>query len=97
MSAIPATSETSTATGRTPRQRHLSDRARAERRLAYILIAPAVIVMVLVTIYPIVYAFVLSLQRADLRFPEQTEFIGLDNYGTVLSSRTVVAGRLRTR
>ena len=50
------------------------------------LCAPAVIVMLAVTAYPIVYAFVLSLQKLDLRFPEQTEFIGLANYGTVLSS-----------
>jgi len=42
--------------------------------------------MLAVTAYPILYAFVLSLQKLDLRFPEQTEFIGLSNYGTVLSS-----------
>ena len=27
-------------------------------------------------------------QLLDLRFPEQTEFVGLSNYGTVLSSET---------
>ena len=42
--------------------------------------------MLAVTAYPIIYAFVLSLQRSDLRFPDENEFIGLDNYGTVLSS-----------
>ena len=50
------------------------------------LCAPAVIAMLAVTAYPIGYAFVLSLQKLDLRFPEQTEFVGLANYGTVLSS-----------
>ena len=50
------------------------------------LCAPAVIVMLAVTAYPIIYAFILSLQKLDLRFPEQTEFVGLSNYGTVLSS-----------
>ena len=64
----------------------LSDRTRAERRLGMMLIAPAVIVMLLVTLYPIVNAFVLSLQRADLRFPQANQFIGFDNYGSVLSS-----------
>ncbi len=64
----------------------LSSRTKSERKLAWILCAPAVIVMLAVTAYPIVYAFVLSLQKLDLRFPEQTEFIGLSNYGTVLSS-----------
>ena len=50
------------------------------------LCAPAVIAMLAVTAYPIGYAVVLSLQKLDLRFPDQTEFVGLANYGTVLSS-----------
>ena len=69
-----------------PRDRKASSRTRSERKLAWMLCAPAVIAMLAVTAYPIVYAFVLSLQKLDLRFPEQTEFVGLDNYGTVLSS-----------
>jgi len=64
----------------------VSSRTKSERKLAWMLCAPAVIVMLAVTAYPIIYAFVLSLQKLDLRFPEQTEFIGLSNYGTVLSS-----------
>lgn len=63
-----------------------SSRTKSERKLAWMLCAPAVIVMLAVTAYPILYAFVLSLQKLDLRFPDQTEFIGLANYGTVLSS-----------
>jgi multiple sugar transport system permease protein len=63
-----------------------SSRTRSERKLAWLLCAPAVIVMLAVTAYPILYAFVLSLQKLDLRFPDQTEFIGFANYGTVLSS-----------
>jgi multiple sugar transport system permease protein len=50
------------------------------------LVAPAVIVMIAVTVYPIINAFVLSLQRADLRFPHANKFIGFDNYGSVLGS-----------
>jgi len=50
------------------------------------LCAPAVVVMLLVTAYPIGYAIWLSLQRYDLRFPNQTEFIGLRNYGAVLGN-----------
>jgi multiple sugar transport system permease protein len=64
----------------------LSDRTKAERRLGMMLVAPAAVVMILVTVYPIVNAFILSLQRADLRFPQNNQFIGFDNYGTVLSS-----------
>jgi multiple sugar transport system permease protein len=47
-----------------------------------------VIVMLLVTGYPILYAFYLSLQKFDLRFPDDKEFVGLSNYGDVLSSST---------
>ena len=74
------------AAGQPPRRPHAAsarpDRTRAERRLGLSLVAPAVIVMIAVTAYPIIYAFVLSLQRADLRFPNANKFIGLDNYRT---------------
>ncbi|MDN0200141.1 sugar ABC transporter permease [Streptomyces sp. S.PNR 29] len=60
--------------------------ARQERRLGWLLCAPAVVVMLAVTAYPIGYAIYLSLQRYDLRFPAQAEFVGLSNYGAVLSS-----------
>ena len=64
----------------------LSHRARAERNLGWKLCAPAVFVMLAVTAYPMAYAVWLSLQRYDLRFPEDSEFIGLENYQTVLTS-----------
>ena len=64
----------------------MSDRARAERRLGWMLCAPAVVVMVAVTAYPILYAIWLSLRRSDLRFPDKSEFVGLANYGHVLGA-----------
>src|ERR1700739_2978517 len=67
-------------------RRRLSEATRAERRFGWLLCAPAVIVMAAVAFYPIGYAIYLSLQRYDLRFPQQTHFVGLANYGTVLSS-----------
>ncbi|MET9735483.1 sugar ABC transporter permease [Streptomyces sp. NPDC006458] len=67
-------------------QAALSAGARQERRLGWLLCAPAVVVMVAVTAYPIGYAVYLSLQRYDLRFPGRAKFIGLSNYGAVLSS-----------
>ncbi len=85
MSATTATSGPATATGR-PKKPALSDRTRAERRLGLMLVAPAIIVMAAVTVYPIINAFILSLQRADLRFPAANEFIGFDNYRSVLGS-----------
>ncbi|MGI9092577.1 MAG: carbohydrate ABC transporter permease [Mycobacteriales bacterium] len=63
-----------------------TDGAREERRLGWMLCAPAVIVMLLVTAYPIIYAIYLSLKRYDLRFPQDSKFIGLQNYATVLKS-----------
>jgi multiple sugar transport system permease protein len=67
------------------RQRH-SDAKKAERRLGLLLVAPAVIIMLAVAAYPILYAFWLSMNRADLRRPNDNQFIWFDNYVTVLSS-----------
>jgi len=65
---------------------HLTDRARSERKLALILVGPAAIVMIAVIAYPLIDTVILSLQRADLRFPAANKFVGLSNYGHVLSS-----------
>src|SRR6516165_7465250 len=67
-------------------RKQLSEGARAERRLGWWLFAPAVIVMIAVAAVPIFYAVWLSQQRYDMRFPSQAKFIGLSNYGAVLSS-----------
>ena len=64
----------------------LSVGARAERKLGLLLCAPAVIVMIGVAAYPICYAVYLSLQRYNLAFPDAVKFVGLSNYGAVLSS-----------
>ena len=42
--------------------------------------------MVAVAAYPILYAIWLSLNKADLRQPNANQFVGLENYVTVLSS-----------
>jgi multiple sugar transport system permease protein len=62
-----------------------TDDRRIQRRLAYRLIAPAVILMLAVTAYPIIYAFWLSLHRYNLASPADTAFIGLGNYQTILT------------
>ena len=67
-------------------RKRLSEGARAERRLGWYLCAPAVVVMIAVAAFPIIYAIWLSLQRYDLRFPNEAKFIGFSNYGAVLSS-----------
>jgi multiple sugar transport system permease protein len=81
-----AIAQPTTAAAPEKRRPRLTDRARAERRLAYWLVGPALIVMLAVTAYPIIDTVILSLQRSDLRFPSASSWVGLDNYGAVLSS-----------
>ena len=81
-----ATTET---TARAPGKRRkppLSEGARAERRLGWLLCAPAVIIMIAVTAYPVGYAIYLSLERYNLEVPQAIKFVGLANYGAVLTS-----------
>lgn len=60
---------------------------RVELRLAVMLVAPAAALMLVVTVYPIGYAMWLSLQRNNLAAPNDTMFVGLGNYQTVLTDR----------
>jgi multiple sugar transport system permease protein len=69
-----------------PKKVPLSEGKRQERKLGWLLCAPAAIVMVAVTAYPILYSFWLSLQRYDLKFPDERKFIWFSNYVTVLSN-----------
>jgi multiple sugar transport system permease protein len=63
----------------------ITDRARHERRLGWWLSAPAVIVMLAVTAYPILNALYLSLFSYRLTDPGGKRFVGLNNYLVVLS------------
>jgi multiple sugar transport system permease protein len=81
---VTATATAPAATRRPARRR--TRPVRDQRRLAWLLCAPAVLVMLAVTVVPVGYAAVLSLQRYDLRFPAQREFVGLQNYASVFSS-----------
>lgn len=63
----------------------LSERTRHERRLGLTLAAPAFVVMLLVTAYPLIYAVVLSLYNYRLTDPAGKSFVGLRNYITVLT------------
>ncbi len=67
-------------------KRRASEGKRAEQRLGLMLCAPAVLVMLAVAAYPILYAIYLSFFKADLRTPDANEFIWFSNYITVLSS-----------
>jgi len=74
-----------TATPAAPASASGTDDRKSERRLAFWLIAPAVILMLAVTAYPIGYAVWLSLQHYNLATPDDVSFVGLDNYITVLT------------
>ena len=63
----------------------MTDRARAERRLGWLLCAPALVVMLGVTAYPLARAVWLSLYSYRITDPAGREFVGLRNYGVVLS------------
>ena len=70
---------------RSPRRARPSERARDEQRLALYLVAPAVVVMLAVTAYPLGRAVWLSLYSYRLTDPAGREFVGLRNYGVVLT------------
>jgi multiple sugar transport system permease protein len=63
----------------------VTDRTRSEKRLGWKLAAPAVIVMLAVTAYPMIRALYLSLFSYRLTDPGAREFVGLRNYGVVLT------------
>jgi multiple sugar transport system permease protein len=53
---------------------------------AYVMDAPMLIAVFLVSVIPIGYSFWISLQRYNLRQPNRIRFTGLDNYLNVLSN-----------
>lgn len=63
----------------------VTDRARSERRLGWWLAGPAFFIMLAVTAFPIVQALYDSLFSYRLTDPEAREFVGLVNYGVVLT------------
>ena len=74
-----------TTAGASSKPARMTERARGENRLAWKLVAPAVVVMLVVTAYPMLRALYLSLFQYRLTAPDDREFVGLSNYWTVLS------------
>jgi multiple sugar transport system permease protein len=69
-----------------PRRRPgISDRARAERRLGWMLAGPAFVVMLLVTAYPILQAVYESMFDFRLTDPDNRSFVFLQNYWVILT------------
>ena len=70
-----------------PVKKQVSDRAKAERKLGWMLAGPAMAVMLLVTAYPIAQAVYDSLFDYRLTDPENRSFTGLSNYVVVLTDQ----------
>jgi len=77
------TTAVQTATAKPPAA--ASDRSRAENRLGQKLVAPAIILMLLVTAFPMLRALWLSVYDYALTAPDDKELIGLSNYVTALT------------
>lgn len=68
-----------------PKAPEVSDRTKSENRLGRNLVMPAVIVMLVVTAFPMLRALYLSLFDYSLTDPDGRRFIGLTNYVTALT------------
>jgi len=63
----------------------------------YLLVAPAVLLVAVMTVYPAIFAIRLSLMDIDLlKFNRGAEFIGLDNYRTAFQDQIFTDGLWRT-
>jgi multiple sugar transport system permease protein len=62
-----------------------SDRSRAENRLGQKLVAPAIVLMLIVTAFPMLRAIWLSVFDYALTAPDDRDFVGLSNYVTALT------------
>lgn len=58
----------------------------SERKLGLIMVVPAIAMMLIVAAWPVFQAVRLSLYKYNIKTPDDTKFIGLDNYTRVLSS-----------
>lgn len=65
----------------TPHRRKI----KSEKFEPYLLLMPAIIIVVLLIIYPVIETFSLSTMSYALNKPDKTAFIGLENFKTMLS------------
>lgn len=75
----------SAVTAPAPGKPAVSDRARAETRLGQKLVAPAIVLMLVVTAFPMLRAIYLSTFDYALTAPDDRDFVGLGNYLTAVS------------
>src|SRR5215216_6894575 len=72
--------------GRGRRRKREKSYGSEERRLARLLLSPAMVVIALVAAYPIGYAIWLSLTEYSVRVPGKWRFVGFDNYTDAFAS-----------
>ena len=68
------------ASGRLREHAPTSSWAKARERLAWLFVAPAILVVIIVAIYPLIRTFQLSFTNARLGATTKTRWIGLENY-----------------
>jgi multiple sugar transport system permease protein len=57
----------------------------SENRTKWVFLSPAIIYLLLLTLYPFIYSLILSTTQNNLARPEQQGFVGLENYIELLS------------
>jgi len=57
-----------------------------ENRLGFLMVVPALVLMLVVAAYPLMKAIWLSMHSYNVKVPQDTAFIGLDNYTRILAS-----------
>ena len=74
--------------GRSPRRRKSpGGRSKSDRRLGYMLVAPVVLLLLLVTAYPLIYNLWNSFHTVNLGIANNPEpFVGLKNYAAMFKS-----------
>ena len=68
----------------TPQRRR--SRGLSERRLAFVMVSPSMVLIALVAAYPIIYAIWLSLHEYSVRVAGLSRWAGLNNYSEALSN-----------
>lgn len=69
---------------------------RPYRSFPYLMILPAMVVMLAVVVYPLLYNFVLATRNMSLYHFNSTQFVGLKNFVAIFSDRTFYGVFLKT-
>ena len=69
------------ATGKTLAARH--------RRDGWLMVSPTILIIVLLSVFPLIYSLLLSFQRRDLQHPNDDKFVGFGNFRNALGDDRV--------